>query len=475
MRRAKIICTIGPATFSKQHIERMILAGMDVARINCSHGTKEQHIEIVRLVREASQKLGKHVAMLFDLRGPRMRVGDLEREIELRSGETVTLVTEAYAAACEIPIQSPYLAVSVKAGQKLLIDDGRIELMVKGTDGVRVRCEVLRGGVLKSRKGINVPGVYLAVPIIESDELDELSEGVKAGIDFVGASFVRSGEDVQVIRNAVQALGGNQPIIAKLEHPDAIANLDEILEASDGVMVARGDLGVEMPPEDVPIMQKGIIAEANRLFKPVIVATQMLESMTESPRPTRAEASDVANAILDGADALMLSEETAIGDYPVESVEMMDRLIRKTEAAMWRFTASLRNVPSNGAERNLAIPHAVSRAACVAAEQLNAKAIVVFTQGGSTALLVSKHRPKTPILAFTPHEPVCRFCSLLWGVIPQQLEYIESTDELVRRMDEKLLSTGFAERGDIVIIVAGIPLQLKGKANFIKVHIVGEA
>ncbi len=475
MRRTKIVCTLGPATFSKERIEQLIRAGMDVARINCSHGTADEHVEMIRLVREASSKLGKHVAVLFDLRGPRMRVGDLESEVKLHQGDSVTLVSEAHLGAGEIPIQSPYLAISVRAGQRLLIDDGKIELVVKETDGVRVRCEVIRGGVLKSRKGINVPGVRLAVPIIEDDEFDELSMGVREGVDFIGASFVRSDEDVQIIRNAVQALGGNQPIIAKLEHPDAIANLTKILEACDGVMVARGDLGVEMPPEDVPILQKQIISEANRLLKPVIVATQMLESMTESPRPTRAEASDVANATLDGADALMLSGETAIGEYPIEATQMMDRLMQKAEEVMWQFRLPMRGQSHAGIERSLAIPQAISSAACVAAEELEAKAIVVFTQSGSTALLLSKHRPRTPIIAFTPYESVCRFCSLLWGVVPCQLGYIDNTDELVRQMDERLLLSGFVERGDTVIMVAGIPLQLKGKANFIKVHIVGEA
>lgn len=472
MRRAKIICTIGPATMSAEMIEQLILAGMDIARINCSHGTTKEHIEIIRLVREASRKLGKHVAILFDLRGPRMRIGDLGGDVELRAGEVVTLVTEAHASEGEIPVQSPYLAISVKPGQKLLIDDGRLELVVEGTDGVRVRCKVLRGGLLKSRKGINVPGVRLAMPIIEADEFDELAEGIKAGVDYIGASFVRSGEDVQTIRDAVTAHGGNQPIIAKLEHPSAIARLNEILEASDGVMVARGDLGVEMPPEEVPMLQKLIIAEANKLFKPVIVATQMLESMTESPRPTRAEASDVANAILDGTDAVMLSEETAIGSYPIEAVKMMDKLIRKAEEVSFQQARHAEEHCAKG--DGLAISRAVSSAACLAAERLNAKAIVVFTQSGSTALLVSKHRPRMPIVAFTPHESVCRLCSLFWGVIPQELEYIDNTDELVRRMDEMLLSKGFAVKGDVVVMVAGIPLPRKGKANFIKAHVVGE-
>lgn len=475
MRRTKIICTLGPATFSGERIEHLIHAGMDVARINCSHGTMEEHVEMIRLVREASSRLGKHVAILFDLRGPRMRVGDLEGDVKLHQGDMVTLVTEAHRGASEIPVQSPYLAISVRAGQRLLIDDGRIELVVRETDGTRVRCEVIRGGVLKSRKGINVPGVRLAVPIIEDDELDELSRGVKEGVDFIGASFVRSDDDVHIIRNAVRALGGNQPIIAKLEHPDAISNLNRILEACDGVMVARGDLGVEMPPEDVPILQKRIIAEANRLLKPVVVATQMLESMTESPRPTRAEASDVANATLDGADALMLSGETAIGEYPIEATQMMDRLIQKAEEVMWQLETPSWKRSYVGTEGSLAIPQAISSAACVAAEELKAKAIVVFTQSGSTALLLSKHRPKIPIVAFTPYESVCRFCSLLWGVIPQQLGYIDNTDELVRQMDERLVLSGFAQRGDTVIMVAGIPLQLKRRANFVKVHVVSEA
>ncbi|HID06486.1 MAG TPA: pyruvate kinase, partial [Armatimonadetes bacterium] len=330
---------------------------------------------------------------------------------------------------------------------------------------------VVRGGVLKSRKGINVPGVRMAVPIIEEDEFDDLSEGIRAGADLIGASFVRSGDDVETIRAAIQAHGGSQPIIAKLEHPDAIAHLEEIFATADGVMVARGDLGVEMPPEEVPILQKRIIAEANARFRPVIVATQMLESMTESPRPTRAEASDVANAVLDGADAVMLSEETAVGDYPIESVAMMDKLIRTTETAM-NAIPTVRLVTECDIKQTVA--QAVSEAACLAARELSAKAIVVFTQTGSTAIFVSKHRPKTPIVAFTPNDSVCRFCALLWGVIPKQFEYIESTDELIRRMDERLITDGLANEGDIVIMVAGIPLPRKGRANFLKVHRVGE-
>lgn len=451
-------------------LREILKAGVDVVRINCSHGTMEQHRKIAEAVRRISTELNKPVALLWDLQGPRIRVAELQQPIELAEGTEVVLTTESNGVeGVVVPVEEPYIATAVRQGQRILIDDGRIELETICTDGVRVRCKVVRGGIVKSRKGINLPGAKLAVPILSEDDLKDLRNGIQVGTDFVAMSFVRSAEDIETLRTAIQAHGADVPIIAKLERPEALERLDEILQAADGVMVARGDLGVEMPPEEVPIVQKRIIAEANRHFVPVITATQMLESMIESPRPTRAEASDVANAILDGTDAVMLSGETAVGKYPVEAVTMMQRIICSAEGELFRRHP----IYEGRAEGEPTIAHAISDAACLAASDVNAKAIVVFTQSGFTALLVSKRRPKAPIIAFTPDEKVQRRLSLLWGVIPKLLPFTESTDKLLTLMDERLMVEGLVEEGDIVVIIAGIPVPAKGRANFLKIHQVG--
>lgn len=470
MRRTKIVATVGPATMDEGKLKAILSAGVDVVRVNCSHGTLEQHRKIAEEVRRISTELGKPVALLWDLQGPRIRVAELQQPIELADGIEVTLTTEPIdESGLVIPVEAPYLATAVKPKQKILIDDGRIELEAVQTDGIRVKCKVVRGGIVKSRKGINLPGAKLAVPILSEEDLRDLRNGLQVGTDFVAMSFVRSAEDIETLRTAIQAHGTDVPIIAKLERPEALERLDEILRVADGVMVARGDLGVEMPPEEVPIVQKRIIDEANRKFVPVITATQMLESMMESPRPTRAEASDVANAILDGTDAVMLSGETAVGKYPVEAVEMMRRIICKAEDELFRKHPTY----EGKAEGEPTIAHAISDAACLAAADVGAKAIVVFTQSGFTALLVSKRRPKATIIAFTPDEKVQRRLSLLWGVIPKLLPFTESTDKLLSMLDEKLISEGLAKEGDIVVIIAGIPVPARGRANFLKIHQVG--
>ncbi len=472
MRRTKIVATVGPATMDEEKLRAILNAGVDVVRVNCSHGTLEQHRKIAEEVRRISAELGKPVALLWDLQGPRIRVAELQQPIELVDGIEVTLTTEPTdERGLVIPVEAPYLATAVKPKQKILIDDGRIELEAVQTDGIRVKCKVVRGGIVKSRKGINLPGAKLAVPILSEEDLRDLRNGLQVGTDFVAMSFVRSAEDIETLRIAIQAHGADVPIVAKLERPEALERLDEILKVADGVMVARGDLGVEMPPEEVPIVQKRIIDEANRKFVPVITATQMLESMMESPRPTRAEASDVANAIMDGTDAVMLSGETAIGKYPVEAVEMMRRIICKAEDELFRKHPTY----EGRAEGEPTIAHAISDAACLAAADVRAKAIVVFTQSGFTALLVSKRRPKTPIIAFTPDEKVQRRLNLLWGVIPKLLPFTESTDKLLSMLDEKLISEGLAEEGDIVVIIAGIPVPARGRANFLKIHQVGRS
>jgi len=470
MRRTKIVATVGPATMEEERLRAILQAGVDVVRINCSHGTTEQHRQIAQTVRKIASELNKPVALLWDLQGPRIRVAQLPQPLNLTEGSEVILTAEPNGVeGLVVPVEAPYLATSVKPGQRILIDDGRVELVTIHTDGVRVRCRVLRGGLVKSRKGINLPGAKLAVPILSEEDLRDLRNGIQMGTDFVALSFVRSAEDIETLRTAIQAHETEIPIIAKLERPEALDRLDEILKAADGVMVARGDLGVEMPPEEVPIAQKRIIAEANKHFVPVITATQMLESMMDSPRPTRAEASDVANAIFDGTDAVMLSGETAVGKYPVEAVTMMERIVCAAEKELFRR----KPIYEGRAEGEPSVAHAISDAACLAASDVNAKAIVVFTQSGFTALLVSKRRPKAPIIAFTPDEKVQRRLSLLWGVIPKFLPFTDSTDKLLAMMDERLLDEGLANKGDLVVIVAGIPTPAKGQANFLKIHKVG--
>lgn len=473
MRKTKIVITVGPATIEEERLRELLQAGADVVRVNCSHGTREQHRQIAQTVREISAQLNKPIALIWDLQGPRIRIAELPQDITITEGSEVTLTVqqETKSEGLTLPVEAPHLATAVRIGQRILIDDGRIELETLHTDGVRVRCRVVRGGLVKARKGINLPGAKLAVPILSEEDLKDLRNGIQMGTDFVALSFVRSAEDIEMLRTAVQAHGADTPIIAKLERPEAIERLDEILTAADGVMVARGDLGVEMSPEEVPLIQKRIIAEANQRFVPVITATQMLESMIDSPRPTRAEASDVANAVLDGSDALMLSGETAIGKYPVEAVRMMHSIVFAAESDLFRKCPAY----EGKGEGEESIAHAISDAACLASADVNAKVIVVFTQSGSTALFVSKRRPKAPIVAFTPDEKVLGRMSLLWGVIPKCLPFVDSTDELIALMDERLVTDGLAQKGDIVVIVAGIPLLVRGRANFLKIHTVGTA
>ncbi|MCS7223276.1 MAG: pyruvate kinase [Armatimonadetes bacterium] len=472
MRRTKIVATVGPASEAPEVLRRLVQAGADLFRINCSHGSADDHRRMAAAIRSVAEELNYPVGILWDLQGPRLRVGTLNEPILLEPGQDIVLChVEETGDRPFLPVEVPYIATAVRPGQRILLDDGRIELETVHTDGIRVRARVIRGGLVKSRKGINLPGARLAVPILSEEDLRDLHTGVEAGADFICLSFVRSAEDVETLRTAVQAHGADIPIIAKLERPEAIDRLDQILACADGVMVARGDLGVEMPPEEVPVLQKQIISKANRAFVPVITATQMLESMMESPRPTRAEASDVANAVLDGTDAVMLSGETAVGRFPVEAVSIMDRIIAKAEEHLSPEPSVYQGPP----ESDVAVAHAIADAACVASEDLPVKAIAVFTQTGSTALFVSKRRPTAPIIGFTPEERIRRRMTLLWGVLPLCLPFTESTDHLLAMMEEQLLNRKLVVKGDWVVIVAGIPLSIRGRANFLKVHRIGTA
>ncbi len=473
MRRAKIVCTVGPSSLSQEILEQLLAGGMDVARLNFSHGTHKQHAETIEKLRSASLRVRKAVGILGDLQGPKMRTGRLTKGgVELKEGAEFTITTNQSVEGNEQIVSTSYLflAEDVKEGDKILLDDGLLELRVLTSDGkTNVRTQVVHGGVLKNNKGINMPGVALRGEALTPKDRADLLFGIKAGIDYVGLSFVRHPSDIDQARAVMATAEREVPVIAKLEKPEALTRLDAILEKADGVMVARGDLGVEIAPEEVPAIQKDIIRRANRRGIPVIVATQMLNSMIDQPLPTRAEASDVANAIYDGADALMLSGETASGKFPIQAAQMMDRIILSAEA-------SVRKDPERPIPDLIAIPASfpdvICGIACRAAREMAAKLIVVFTLSGATARLLSHYRPSVPIIAFSPNQIVRRKLALLWGVVPRVLEPIQETEAMVRRVEEELLSRGLAEKADRVVIVFGAPIGQPGKINSVRLHTI---
>ncbi len=477
MRRTKIVCTIGPATSSEERLEQLIRAGMNVARVNFSHGTQPEHALVIERIRTTSARLGHAIAILQDLQGPKIRTGTLEggQPVLLVDGARVTITTRDVEGNAET-ISTTYkqLPQDVKEGDRILLDDGLLELRVLGFDATEVECLVVHGGPLKEHKGINLPGVAVSAPALTEKDRDDLKFGVSQGVDYVALSFVRRPEDVLEARALIRQLQVEKvgeraqvsiPLIAKLEKPEAVARLDEILDVVDGVMVARGDLGVEMPPEKVPLIQKRIIAACNDRGLPVITATQMLESMITHPRPTRAEASDVANAIFDGTDALMLSAETATGSYPIEAVQMMVRIAQETEAD----PRSARQPQC----QYLTPAHAVSHAARALAEEASVQAIVVFTRSGASAHLISTDRPRTPILAYTPSEYVYRQLALWWGVWPHRIDLQETTEELIARVDHRLQEDNLVSRGEHVVIMGGLPVASQARTNFVKLQPVG--
>jgi pyruvate kinase len=474
MRRAKIVCTLGPASTSQEVIEQLLLAGMDVARVNFSHGTHEQHLEVIERLRTAQLKHRKAIGILGDLQGPKIRTGRLEKgEILLVEGKEITITTDETVLGTTELISTTYqpLAADVNVGDRILLDDGLLELRVLATDKKsQVRTEVVHGGVLKNNKGINLPGVALRAEALTPKDKEDLVFGIKAGVDYIGLSFVRNPQDLDLTRAAMKEAGRTVPIIAKLEKPEAIARLDAILDKTDGVMVARGDLGVEIPPEEVPAIQKDIIRRANARALPVIVATQMLNSMIEHPRPTRAEASDVANAIFDGTDAVMLSGETASGRYPIESVQMMERIVLAAESSMRQSFGRI------GSGEPLKIPadfpDVTCGIACRAARESGASLVVVFTLTGTTARLLSHYRPGVPIIAFSPNQEVRRRLALLWGVVPRVLEPMREPEAMVRRVEEELLARGLAQKGERVVIVFGAPVGQAGNTNSVRLHTI---
>ena len=476
MPRTKIVCTIGPATASIGKIESLIEAGMDVARLNFSHGVHSDHASVITMVRQASEKLGKPVAILQDLQGPKIRTGRMkDGSVTLQTGDEFTLTTNPVEGTSE-KASTTYanLPKDVQEGDQILLDDGLIELKVLESSKVDVRCRVIDGGVLKDRKGINLPGISISSPSVTDKDKEDLKFGLDHGIDYVAISFVRWPEDVVEVKDLIRdaRTSASKPqVIAKLEKPEAIDRLSEILDVSDGVMVARGDLGVEMSPEKVPLLQKRIIKEAAHKRVVVITATQMLESMMQNPRPTRAEASDVANAILDGTDAVMLSGETAAGAHPIQAVEMMSRIVNEVEAGSdLTFTSS-----AGSLEGRLSFPDTIGEVACHAAEDLGAAAIVAFTQSGSTARLISKYHPITPIIAFTPYPEIQRRASLYWGVNTRPMDLVEDTEDIFTRVEESLLAEKSVRPGDIIVIVCSSPIKDRVPANLLKLHTISKS
>ncbi|MFD3257895.1 pyruvate kinase [Paenibacillus lentus] len=468
MRKTKIVCTIGPSSESLENTKKLIMAGMNVARLNFSHGDFEEHGNRIKVIRQASEELGKSIAILLDTKGPEIRTGKLKEEpIELVQDEFITLTTEEILGDKDrISITYQNLPQDVEVGSTILIDDGLIGLTVVDIQGTEIKCRVINGGPIKSKKGVNVPGVDISLPGITEKDANDILFGIEQGIDFIAASFVRKASDVLEIRQLLERNNAAHiQIISKIENQQGIDNLDEILEVSDGLMVARGDLGVEIPAEDVPLAQKKMIEKCNRVGKPVITATQMLDSMQRNPRPTRAEASDVANAIFDGTDAIMLSGETAAGRYPVESVLTMSRIAEKAESALEYREIFIKQ--SNAQQTT--VTEAISQAVANSALELNAKAIITSTETGYTARMVSKYRPKAPIIAVTTQDNTLRRLALNWGVTPVKGNVASSTDEMFDKAMKGGLDSGVVKEGDLVVITAGVPLGRSGSTNLVKI------
>jgi pyruvate kinase len=471
MRRTKIIATVGPASRSPEKLEQLVEAGVDVFRLNFSHGTHEEHLQVVRAVREIAARVRKPVALLQDLSGPKIRTGKVRGEvIELVRGARIAITTDPSVEGTSEVISTTYAALTrdVRPGDQILLDDGNLELKVVGVSGERVDCQVVDGGPLKSHKGMNLPGVALSTPAITDKDRDDLAFGLSAGVDYVAMSFVRRAADVAEAKALIASLGASTPVVAKIEKPQALDDLEAILAAADGVMVARGDLGVELGTEDVPIAQKRIIAMANAAGKVVITATQMLESMIENPRPTRAEASDVANAILDGTDAVMLSGESAVGKFPVETVETMARIADFTEEH------GLAGIRTRAAETRrdgagTAVTHSLARVAASVAEELDCRLILAFTESGLTAKLVAGHRPRVPVVAVTHDEKVYRQLALWWGVFPTLVASTENTDELLAAGEETLKASGRVQSGDTILMLSGHSIA-SAATNMLRVH-----
>lgn len=468
MRRTKIVCTIGPSSESREKVQALLAAGMDVARLNFSHGTHEEHGRRITILKEEAAKFGKHLGILLDTKGPEVRTGKVPEEgITLENGSVFSLDTDLSLLGNQQRVGITYADLwrKVKSGGHILIDDGQLDLEVTSVDNEIIRTIIRNGGVLKSQKGVNVPGALNDLPAVTERDIEDIRFGISQGIDFIAASFTRKALNVLDVRRVVEDMDADVHIIAKIESQEGLNNLDTILEVADGLMVARGDLGVEIPVEEVPIRQKEMIRKCNLLGKPVIVATQMLDSMIRQPRPTRAEASDVANAILDGTDAIMLSGETAAGLFPVEAVRMMDKISKRTEQIF------LNNQPTRLHQRNVA--EAISFASYTIAKDLEAAAILTPTHSGLTARMISKYRPTAMIVAATPFASTARKLALQWGVQPMLVPQSLGTDEMLSLAVNTSLNKNFIHSGDVVVITAGVPIGKVGSTNMIKVQIMG--
>ncbi len=472
MRKTKIVCTMGPSTADLPVLRQLVRAGMNVARLNFSHGAHEDHRAMIEKVREAARLEGKIVGIMLDIKGPKIRTGMVENDgVELADGDHIVLTTETVLGTKErVSISYDGLPEDVQVGSVIRIDDGLVGLRVERVDGRDIHCVVTNGGALKNRKGINAPGVRLRLPGVTDKDIEDIKFGIEQGVDIIAASFVRKAADVLEIRKLLEDAGTHCDIIAKIEAQEGLDMIAEILAVADGLMVARGDLGVEIATEEVPIVQKLLIERCNRAGKVVITATQMLDSMQRNPRPTRAEATDVANAIFDGTDAIMLSGETAAGKYPVEAVSTMAQIAERAERALLSREVTGRH--RDEVERTQT--DAISNAVRSIADELEARAVITSTEGGFTARMVSKHRPRAVIVAVTPHAQVARRLTLCWGVHPVLVKPTATTDEMLAVAVDGALSTGIVSSGDLVVITAGVPVGEAGTTNLLKVHIIGD-
>jgi pyruvate kinase len=469
-RRAKIVCTMGPAVASREQVVALIEAGMNVARLNLSHGDYSEHEKTFSLIRESAKIAGRPVAILVDLQGPKIRLGRFSNgPHRLSPGDRFTItIDEIDGDASRASTTYKGLPGDCKKGDLILIDDGSVMARVVESREREVETEILQGGTVSNNKGINLPGVAVSVPAMSEKDVEDLKWALKVGADFIALSFVRSGEDIKDVHRLMDEKGLRIPVIAKIEKPQAVENLNEVIEAFDGLMVARGDLGVELPLEDVPMVQKRCITAARENAKPVIVATQMLDSMIHNPRPTRAEATDCANAVIDGADALMLSGETSIGEYPIESVATMARIIEKTESEALELIPALKHAPRTKGG-------AITKAATEVGHIIGAKYLVAFTQSGDSARRMSRLRSSIPMLAFTPEPGTYNRLALSWGVEPLIVPVVTTTDEMVKQVDQILIKSETVSKGENVLIVAGSPPGIPGSTNAMRVHVIGAA
>jgi pyruvate kinase len=465
-RRTKIVCTIGPTSATPEQLDRLVAAGMDAARLNFSHGTHEQHAERAQAVRDAQERAGRPLALIGDLQGPKLRIGDIDAPLDLVTGGEIVVSGTANGRPGDLPVSPPVLTEILRPGQEVLIDDGLVRLQVAEVAEGRARCSVEFGGRVEAHKGVNVPGVPIPIPSLTDKDLADLEFALGLGVDWIALSFVRSADDIRGLRQLLQSAASDVLVIAKIEKAEAVEDLDAIVSAADAVMVARGDLGVEIGPAAVPLVQKRIILAALERGKPAVTATQMLESMIHHPEPTRAEASDVANAILDGSSALMLSGETAVGEYPVESVALMDRIARAVEPSL-----GPRHELARAADEQFpTVGEAMSNAACDIAEVLGAVAILVPTYSGRTASAVARHRPQRPIIAVTHKRYAVQQLALEWGVVSAEIEECKDVEHLWARSLDAARMTGIVQPGDRVVITAGTAVNVPGTTNVIKVE-----